>query len=102
MVTIGGPDRDQLSLLAPLDQRGDVTIPRRHGGLYLALVSRAIINSRDAAAVAGSMVEDFLDHMRRDSEVRHARGGRPSQIVQRPLANAVAGPGIQRPLMGRP
>jgi hypothetical protein len=61
IIFTGGPDRDHLPLLAPLDQRGDVTIPYRHRGLYLALVSRAVVNSRDAAAVAGLMVQDFLD-----------------------------------------
>ena len=99
MVTIGGPDRDHLSLLAPLDQRSDVTIPRRHGGLYLALVSRAIVNSRDPAAVAGSMVQEFLDHMRHDAEIGQPGGAGPSQIVQPPRLDLIPEPGIELPLV---
>ena len=54
--------------------RPSINSVSRHCGLYLALVTRAIVNSRDAALVAGSMVQDFLDHMRRNSKVGHACG----------------------------
>jgi hypothetical protein len=47
------------------------------------------------------MVQDFLDHMRRD-HVGYARGGRPSQIAQRPRLKLVAEPGVKFSLALRP
>src|SRR5262249_13869662 len=97
-----GLNRDHLPLLATLDQRAEVTVPRRHRVLYRARILGFVVNAEDATLVAGLMIQNLFHHMRLNADVAHARGDRPSQIVQRPRLDLVAKPSIERPLVFRP
>src|SRR5262245_30288694 len=90
---------NHLALLATLDQRAEVTIPRRHRLLHRDRVLAFVVNADHAAPVAGSMIQNLLDDKGLDSDVAHARGGRSSQIVQRPRRDLVAKPSVERPLV---
>src|SRR5262245_50574174 len=57
--------------LAALDQRAQVVMPQRQRGAHFALIAGPIVDARDAALVPADVVQDGLDHMRRNADVGH-------------------------------
>src|SRR5262249_48226102 len=92
-------------LIATLDQRAEVTIPRLDRVLHRACVSAFVVDAADATNAAPGpalMIENLFDDMRLNAEVAHARGTRSSQIVQHPRPELVAEPRVERLLVLRP
>src|SRR2546430_892856 len=61
-----------------VDDQSDVALPHRQCVADFALVRASVVNAAHARAMAGSMIQNLLDHMRRDADVAHARCDCPS------------------------
>src|SRR5262245_27235185 len=85
----------------PLDQRTEVLAPAQKRGFALGRVARSVVNPGDAAPVAGPVIQDRLDHMRRNADVTHAGRGGAAQIVQGPRLH-VAEAGVETGFAGAP
>src|SRR5262245_13272990 len=70
--------------LASFNQRQYVLAPARQRCLHGALVGRSVVDTGRAGAVATVMVEDGLDHVWLNSDVGHAGGDGPADVVQPP------------------
>jgi hypothetical protein len=62
-----GTDWDHLP--HPLDQRAEMTIPRRHRVLHRDRVLAFVVNANDTATVTALVVQNLLDHMRLNADV---------------------------------
>src|SRR5262249_17921111 len=60
-----------------------------------ALIGRAVVDTSNAAAVAGIVVEGGLDDVRLDPDVGHPGGDGPANVVDTPRPNDVGEPLVQ-------
>src|ERR1700730_18928794 len=74
--------------LGALDQRANVIRPLHHRVEDRDLVPSPIVDTGDAALVAGDVVQDHLDDVRRHLNVRHAGGDRTSDVAKLPRLEA--------------
>ena len=65
------------------DQALYVLGPCRERRLLLGEILELIVDLRDAGDLPARVVEDFVDHMRRNPERCHSGSGRAAQIVKR-------------------
>ena len=61
-----------------------IALVGQHGGALLVEILVAIVDCRHAADLAGRMIEQGFDHMRRRADLRMDGSEGPAQIVERP------------------
>ena len=76
--------------LAAVDQRPDVVLPHDQRGAHLTHVGTAVVDARRTRLVAAVMVQDLLNDVGRDSDVRHAGRDTAAQIMHGPVFDAAA------------